>query len=225
MAMDLSDMKEVVRERLKTPFFGALFISFIACNWKAILVVFYKEEQWGIRDRFIWIDENLYPNGREWILLFPVLIALGVVTLLPYFFVITDGLSELAATWRHNIRQLARGKRQEVVKEIARLRHIDNNNKDTIARLEREKSRATEEGTDRSLRLARTLQVILAHQTTAADLLNDLHKAPKKLSDSRDLELLIGLELAYRHESGVVQLTESGDSIASKTPNRRNPRH
>ncbi|MCJ8498647.1 hypothetical protein MVI27_10280 [Chryseobacterium salipaludis] len=73
-------------ERIKNPFIGTFILSFIAINWKPIMILFFYNKL--IEQKIDFISEN-YSN--EWNLLyFPLIIALFYSLLLPYIMWLFD---------------------------------------------------------------------------------------------------------------------------------------
>ena len=218
------EIKEEVKGRLRNPLYASFVIAFVAANWKAILMLFYPEEKWLIRERVDWIAANLYDEGSElnWLFLWPVLIAVFAVSVLPW---IINGLDYIAywalvirMKWRHQLDTKLPAhlqKVQELSIETEKLR-TDNE------RLTRALDKATE-----SLDLAKetirkasenqqqTIQKMVDFDKSFRVLLDALHGQKEvKMESSPHLEFLVGLGLVDRHRNGVWSLTDAGSTIA-----------
>lgn len=64
MADEVEDLKDALKDRLKSPFYFSWLIGFILINWRAIYIALFPSNDLGFLDRLNWIDANLY--GEWW---------------------------------------------------------------------------------------------------------------------------------------------------------------
>lgn len=79
---------ETSKERIKNPLIGTFVISWMAINWRPLLIVLFSNQSIENRIDFI---VNCYSDFNTYFL-FPFLIALIYVIILPYFMWAVDGL-------------------------------------------------------------------------------------------------------------------------------------
>ncbi|AZJ35230.1 hypothetical protein [Tenacibaculum singaporense] len=84
-------------ERLKNPFIGTFIISFIAINWKPIMVLIISDKK--IEDRIDYIAKNF--NHLSQVLYIPLAIAIFYIGILPYIMMIFDKLTFYALSQRN----------------------------------------------------------------------------------------------------------------------------
>ena len=84
-------------ERLKNPFIGTFILSFIAINWKPIMVVLFSDQK--IEDRINYVIENF--NHLPQILFIPLAIAIFYIGILPYIMMIFDKITFYALSQRN----------------------------------------------------------------------------------------------------------------------------
>ena len=85
-------------ERLKNPFIGAFLLSFIAINWKPILVVLISNKT--IENRIDYVAENF--SNISYTLFLPLAIAVFYIGVLPYLMMIFDKLTYYALSQRND---------------------------------------------------------------------------------------------------------------------------
>ncbi len=84
----IANLLETSKERLKNPFVGAFLISFVAINWRVFWIILFSDVK--VEDRIIYVQD--FYISAEYGLLYPLIVALVYVIVLPY---ITWGLDLL----------------------------------------------------------------------------------------------------------------------------------
>ncbi len=84
------------KERIKNPFLGAFIISWIAFNWKPIVILLFSEKE--IEQKITFINENYI--SLQYNLWFPLIFAIVYVVVLPYIMLVFDKLSSKALEGR-----------------------------------------------------------------------------------------------------------------------------
>ncbi|MCC8359713.1 hypothetical protein [Salinimicrobium sediminilitoris] len=92
----ISSILRSSEERIKNPFIGSFIISFLALNWKAILVILFSSK---IIEKRIDIVENDY-NSVSTYLILPLIIAVVYVAVLPYVMWLFDKIGHFALKGR-----------------------------------------------------------------------------------------------------------------------------
>ena len=80
----LNSIKAVLYERTSSPLFGALFVSWLAWNYRTVFVLF---SELPVADRFQYVQDVLYPNPQQsvgFLVLLPTATALIYLFLMPY---------------------------------------------------------------------------------------------------------------------------------------------
>lgn len=90
----LNSIKAVLYERTSSPLFGALFVSWLAWNYRAILVLF---SDLPVIDRLLYVQDVLYPSIQQSVVF---LILLPTVTALIYLFVMPYPARWVHKFWR-----------------------------------------------------------------------------------------------------------------------------
>ncbi|MBL7955481.1 MAG: hypothetical protein JNJ91_10605 [Flavobacteriales bacterium] len=88
MADEVEDLKDALKERLKSPFYFSWLIGFVLLNWRAIYIALFPGSDLGFLDRLNWIDANLY--GEWWqhlvkIYVGPLTVACLAVAVIPKY--------------------------------------------------------------------------------------------------------------------------------------------
>jgi hypothetical protein len=120
---DLTDsFKDIFKERISSPFYGSLIVSWLLWNWKIPYVTFFIDQS-RLGDSTNKIDYILKHCDSAWYLVvFPLLSTAVIVLLMPY---VTNGASwvtERFDTWRVNKKNEVQGKRLLTVEESLQLR-------------------------------------------------------------------------------------------------------
>lgn len=84
------------KERIKNPFIGAFIISWIAFNWKPIIILLFSEKE--IEQKINFINENYI--SLKYNLWLPLIFAIAYVVILPYIMLVFDKLSSTAIEGR-----------------------------------------------------------------------------------------------------------------------------
>jgi len=114
----ISTYLETSKERIKNPFIGAFFISWIVINWKPIIFLLFSDEK--IEDKILVIEQKYTSINNG--LYYPIVIALIYVVALPYFMWLLEELLKKSTKGRKNnvINQLIvdiQGKQKLAVEE------------------------------------------------------------------------------------------------------------
>lgn len=75
----IKDILETSRDRIKTPITGSFALAFILWNWRPILILLFSGK--SIEKKIDLIDKH---HCDVWVLLAPLLIAIGYIVLIPY---------------------------------------------------------------------------------------------------------------------------------------------
>jgi hypothetical protein len=117
-----TSLKEIFNERISSPFYGSLIVSWLLWNWKILYVTFFIDQS-RLGDATNKIDYILKHCDSPWYLaVFPLLSTAVIVLLMPY---VTNGSSwvtERFDTWRINKKNEVQGKRLLTVEESLQLR-------------------------------------------------------------------------------------------------------
>lgn len=73
----------ILYERVTSPFWGAIIISWIVCNWKIIYLTFFVSEDSIQLNKLEYINQNLNPNFYS-LLVLPLLVTAFVLLILPF---------------------------------------------------------------------------------------------------------------------------------------------
>lgn len=214
----LDEAKATIKERLNSPFFGSLIIAFIACNWKAILLIFYPEKEWMIRDRLRWIAENIYNDGSERSLLWiwPIVIAILYGTIVPFILNLFDYMGYWAKVqrikWRNNLSKDL----PETVKMVADLTLKNEQLQAQSIKTENELKETKEELQRKSLWLAQTFETVVKTNSEIKKVLVKLHNhgGSLKVDESVHVKLLMDLKLIDKLSTGTHRLTPAGIGVA-----------
>lgn len=116
------DVTDVIKERLKSPFYGSWAIAFAVINWRAAYILLFPSSDMGFLDRLNWVDGNLYPSF--WhdhfpkLILLPLIVACVAVAGVPWLINVLDSASASAEVARQNKRIRIGGKLHSTLKEI-----------------------------------------------------------------------------------------------------------
>jgi hypothetical protein len=117
-----TSLKEIFNERISSPFYGSLIVSWLLWNWKIPYVTFFIDQS-RLGDATNKIDYIFKHCDSPWNLaVFPLLSTAVIVLLMPY---VTNGASwvtERFDTWRINKKNEVQGKRLLTVEESLQLR-------------------------------------------------------------------------------------------------------
>lgn len=93
-------LKEVFKDRLSSPLYGAFILSWIACNWKIFYLTFFvnSDEIEGTKIDFI---VNNY-SQLKYLVIFPAFTTFFIIALLPIFNNIVYFLNAHYKKWRKN---------------------------------------------------------------------------------------------------------------------------
>jgi hypothetical protein len=84
------------KERIKNPFLGAFIISWVAFNWKPVIILFFSEKE--VEQKISFINQNyLSIKYNLWL---PLIFAILYVVLLPYIMLLFDRVSSKALEGR-----------------------------------------------------------------------------------------------------------------------------
>lgn len=207
MSDEIDEVKEVVKERLKSPFYGSWAIAFVAVNWRALYVLLFPGEM-GVTDRLNWVDGNLYPSF--WVdhvpklIVLPLIFACIAVSAVPWLLLWLDGPRHRATVFQQNrrkrIEEFESGKLKEIAVLQGQLNEVQRERSEEFHEYHRQIAKLLVKGHGEALTLLRKLTVVHKvdkHSHGEANLLEDLG-------------LVIGDREGYR-------ITEAGTLVAQLT--------
>lgn len=218
MAMDLKDVKDVVKERMGNPFFGSLVLAFIASNGKAILVLFYAEEEWSFDERLAYISKHIYGSTAMvalYVYVIPILVAVFAVTALPWIVTYLDRISHAAIVERKRKRQEQEATLPENIKLLGSLQSQNSSLDQQNITLREEVQKLKGEENEKGRRWAKTLQAIVNSDEYYKQTLKSLFgKFPQHMEQTEKLRLLMEIDLVENAGAGAYQLTDIGRGVA-----------
>ncbi|SOD15133.1 hypothetical protein [Pedobacter xixiisoli] len=115
----LQSVFKTTEERIKNPFIGAFFTSWIIFNWKPIFFTFFSSK--NIEEKIKFIDDNFSSTNN--LLIFPLIAAIFYVLVLPYISLIIDILLKHSLLKRNEIiinkhKQNIENQKQLAIEEI-----------------------------------------------------------------------------------------------------------
>ena len=98
----IESITQALSQRIRNPWFTGFALAVSACNWKAVLLLFYPENDWNIRERLEYLQVELYnePNERHFLFLWPILITISWVFVMPWLAALADAASYWASIWK-----------------------------------------------------------------------------------------------------------------------------
>lgn len=95
----LQSIFKTAEERIKNPFIGAFFSSWIIFNWKPVFLMIFSSK--NIEEKITFIDENFTSTSN--LLIFPLITAVFYVLILPYLSLLFDILLKYSLLKRNDI--------------------------------------------------------------------------------------------------------------------------
>ena len=96
MIETLQNLKQTINERIKNPFIGAFFISWVIINWRPIFIILFSHDE--IYNKIGVIDKN-YSDWHNYFL-WPILIAIFYIIILPYLMALFEFLVSFSQKFR-----------------------------------------------------------------------------------------------------------------------------
>lgn len=115
----LQSIFKTTEERIKNPFIGAFFSSWIIFNWKPVFLMIFSSK--NIEEKIKFIDENFTSTSN--LLIFPLITAVFYVLILPYLSLLFDILLKYSLLKRNDIllnkqKQNIENQKQLAIEEI-----------------------------------------------------------------------------------------------------------
>ncbi|EHQ02040.1 hypothetical protein [Gillisia limnaea] len=171
-------------ERLKNPFISSFIISFLALNWKAILIIGFSLK--SIEEKINLIESDY--NNINTFLILPLLIAVIYIAFLPYLMLLFDKISHSAVTGRKG--SLLKQKiidikgQQSLAEEEVKLENLRADYKEK-SDLNRKINRLKDEVDEKNKRIENLeIEKVQVHKE-----LNDIHEHMKSNLEKHDILL------------------------------------
>jgi hypothetical protein len=133
----------ILKERLSSPFYGTLLISWLVWNWRIVyLTIFIDQDKLSI-NKIEFIEKNLVDTS--YLFTFPIVSTVIVLTIFPF---ITNGaywLDVQFTTWRMNQKNKIEGKQLLTIEQSIRLRTEMRELEESIERLMERKNEEIKE--------------------------------------------------------------------------------
>lgn len=105
----VDSFKDVIKTRYVSPFYGTFILSWLACNWEILMVLFFEDKSQFNTKKILYIKQIIAPN--IWDLLFiPLLSTLFILLILPFFLAGLTTVSSVYKKINNNIRAREYGK-------------------------------------------------------------------------------------------------------------------
>ncbi|MFD2163686.1 hypothetical protein ACFSJU_14850 [Paradesertivirga mongoliensis] len=173
----VDEVRTGVRERLRNPFVGAFFLSWIVVNWKAIFTILFSKKP--IEESIPYVTENF--AGIDLLLVWPLTLAIVYLIGLPYI----NWLLEAILT--HS------SEKRAIISTSQEIRRISRGTSIEVAKIEQEKAKAEHQSRDQLNKEVEDLKSLLKAATENAakerkdytDVIKELQEQNLKAQEGR----------------------------------------
>jgi hypothetical protein len=216
----VESLTNAISQRIRNPWFTGFVLAFVAFNWKAILLLFYPELTWNIRDRLAYLNDELYnePSERCFLLAWPLAFAAFWVFIMPWLAALADTAANWASVWKERRADKMNARLPARMKEVADLQEqLEDERREhqkSVDKFQAEEKKTSEMQAQRDEAIMTFLKVAPESGRLLLLLADKGGAAP--LAPSEHTKRLVSIGLVTALPNGRLKLTDLGTRIAEQ---------